>query len=369
MQMLRRKLPPVNSLVVFEAAGRHLNFTRAAEELALTQSAVSRQVQLLEEHLGAPLFQRQGRSLHLTRDGIRLHRAVTMGLGHVADVAVDIRRHRGPGELTVATSVSFASYWLVARLATVLHRPLPATVLWDHPTLERLERFLTGQATGGARAPMLPMDAGDGIAIVGLACRLPGADDPEAFWRLLIEGVDAIREVPADRWPMGRLFDPDPQRPGRMSTRWGGFLDAVDLFDADFFKTSPREAAQMDPQQRLALELAWEAFEDAAIRPSRLRSSRCSRASPGSIVLRSWAGTGSAGSRTASAPTAPIKCQRARKDRDTAGRLVRAGPFRQRRGACGRSSVSTRVRLRSPVTVVMVFVLRSIDNASGRRPG
>lgn len=118
MQMLRRKLPPVNSLVVFEAAGRHLNFTRAAEELALTQSAVSRQVQLLEEHLGAPLFQRQGRSLHLTRDGIRLHRAVTMGLGHVADVAVDIRRHRGPGELTVATSVSFASYWLVARLAT-----------------------------------------------------------------------------------------------------------------------------------------------------------------------------------------------------------------------------------------------------------
>jgi LysR family glycine cleavage system transcriptional activator len=102
---------------VFEAAGRHLNFTRAAEELALTQSAVSRQVQLLEEHLGAVLFQRQGRGLHLTRDGVRLHRAVTMGLGHVADVAVDIRRHRGPGELTVASSVSFASYWLVARLA------------------------------------------------------------------------------------------------------------------------------------------------------------------------------------------------------------------------------------------------------------
>lgn len=117
MHLLRRKLPPVNSLVVFEAAGRHLNFTRAAEELALTQSAVSRQVQLLEEHLGAPLFQRQGRGLQLTREGLRLHRAVTMGLGHVADVAVDIRRHRGSGELTVATSVSFASYWLVARLA------------------------------------------------------------------------------------------------------------------------------------------------------------------------------------------------------------------------------------------------------------
>ena len=117
MPQLRRQLPPVNSLVVLEAAGRLLNFTRAGEELGLTQSAVSRQIQLLEQHLGAAMFQRQGRNLQLTRDGARLHRAVTMGLGHVADTAVDIRRHRGTGELTVATSVTFASYWLMARLA------------------------------------------------------------------------------------------------------------------------------------------------------------------------------------------------------------------------------------------------------------
>jgi LysR family glycine cleavage system transcriptional activator len=117
MPLLRRRLPPANSLVVFEAAGRLLNFTRAAEELALTQSAVSRQVQLLEGHLGAALFQRAGRRLQLTRDGVRLHRAVAMGLTHIAEVAVDIRRHRDAGELTVATSVSFASYWLMARLA------------------------------------------------------------------------------------------------------------------------------------------------------------------------------------------------------------------------------------------------------------
>ena len=117
MAQLRRRLPPVNSLVVLEAAGRHLNFTRAGEDLALTQSAVSRQIQLLEQHLGAAMFQRQGRHLQLTRDGARLHRAVTMGLDHIADVAVDIRRHRGTGELTVATSVTFASYWLMARLA------------------------------------------------------------------------------------------------------------------------------------------------------------------------------------------------------------------------------------------------------------
>jgi LysR family glycine cleavage system transcriptional activator len=114
---LRRTLPPTNSLVVFEAAARHMNFTRAADELAVTQSAVSRQIQLLEDHLGTPLFQRQARGLRLTREGERLHRAVSMGLEHIANVAADIRRQRGPGELTVAASVAFASYWLMARIA------------------------------------------------------------------------------------------------------------------------------------------------------------------------------------------------------------------------------------------------------------
>ena len=117
MTVLRRKLPPANGLVVFEAAGRHLNFTRAGEELALTQSAVSRQIAQLEDHLGVSLFQRQGRGLLLTREGDRLHRAVSMGLGHIAEIAVELRRHRGRGDLTVATSVTFASYWLMARLA------------------------------------------------------------------------------------------------------------------------------------------------------------------------------------------------------------------------------------------------------------
>ena len=114
---LRKNLPPMNSLVVFEAAARHINFTRAASELSVTQSAVSRQIQLLEEHLSCPLFQRKARGLVLTNEGERLHRAVTMGLEHIANVAADIRRHPSPGELTVATSVTFASYWLMARLA------------------------------------------------------------------------------------------------------------------------------------------------------------------------------------------------------------------------------------------------------------
>ena len=114
---LRNTLPPTNSLVVFEAAARHRNFTRAAEELQVTQSAVSRQIQLLEEHLGTTMFQRRSRGLELTPEGERLQRAVAMGLEHIANVAADIRRHRIPGELTIATSVTFASYWLMARLA------------------------------------------------------------------------------------------------------------------------------------------------------------------------------------------------------------------------------------------------------------
>ena len=158
---------------------------------------------------------------------------------------------------------------LIQALARELGRPLPATIVWDHPTLDRLVRHLAGGATETVRPPPVPLAPDEAIAIVGLACRLPSAADPTAFWQLLMDGVDAIREVPPDRWPIDRLYDPDPGSPGRMSTRWGGFLDQVDKFDAAFFQISPREAAQMDPQQRLALELAWEAFEDAGWRPSR----------------------------------------------------------------------------------------------------
>jgi len=100
------------------------------------------------------------------------------------------------------------------------------------------------------------------IAVIGLGCRFPGAPDPGAYWRLLRDGVDAIREVPPDRWDIDAYYDPRPTTPGKMSTRWGGFLPAVDLFDRRFFRISAREAAAMDPQQRLLLEVAWEALED-----------------------------------------------------------------------------------------------------------
>jgi acyl transferase domain-containing protein len=111
------------------------------------------------------------------------------------------------------------------------------------------------------------------IAIVGMACRFPEADSPERFWELLRDGRDAITEIPASRWDIEALYDPDPETPGKMSTRWGGFLRDVDHFDAQFFGIAPREAQTMDPQQRLLLEVAWEALEDAGQAADRLAGS------------------------------------------------------------------------------------------------
>lgn len=112
------------------------------------------------------------------------------------------------------------------------------------------------------------------IAIIGIGCRFPGAKNPEAFWQLLCDGVDAITEIPANRWDLRELYDPDPDKPGKMNSRCGGFLQQVDQFDPHFFGISPREAAAMDPQQRLLLEVAWEALEDAGQVRSHLSGTR-----------------------------------------------------------------------------------------------
>lgn len=114
----------------------------------------------------------------------------------------------------------------------------------------------------------------EAIAIIGIGCRFPGAKNPEAFWQLLRDGVDAITEVPTSRWDVEAFYDPTPGTPGKMNTRWGGFLEQVDQFDSQFFSIAPREAATMDPQQRLLLEVAWEALEDAGQIPNSLASTR-----------------------------------------------------------------------------------------------
>ncbi|MFJ8081672.1 SDR family NAD(P)-dependent oxidoreductase [Streptomyces sp. NPDC096205] len=112
------------------------------------------------------------------------------------------------------------------------------------------------------------------VAVVGMSCRFPGAQSPDAFWQLLTTGTSAVREVPEDRWNAAEHYSENPDEPGRTISRWGGFLDGIDRFDARFFGISPREATAMDPQQRLMLELAWEALEDAAFLPHELRGTR-----------------------------------------------------------------------------------------------
>ncbi|MEC9322616.1 MAG: beta-ketoacyl synthase N-terminal-like domain-containing protein, partial [Actinomycetota bacterium] len=106
------------------------------------------------------------------------------------------------------------------------------------------------------------------IAVVGIGCRFPGGvSGPDSYWDFLEKGTDAIREVPADRWDAEAFYDPDPMAPGRMPTKWGAYLEDISGFDAEFFGITPREAAAMDPQQRVLLEVAYEALENAGLAP------------------------------------------------------------------------------------------------------
>ncbi|MBM4254541.1 MAG: amino acid adenylation domain-containing protein [Deltaproteobacteria bacterium] len=111
------------------------------------------------------------------------------------------------------------------------------------------------------------------IAIIGMSCRVPGANDPESFWQLIRNGEDMVTTVPRERWDIEAYYHPEPGRPGKTYTRHGGFLSGVDRFDAAFFGISAREAEGMDPQQRLLLEVAWEALEHAGLVPAHLAGS------------------------------------------------------------------------------------------------
>lgn len=169
---------------------------------------------------------------------------------------------------------------LTGDLEVFLNRTLAPTLAWDYPTIELLAGHLASDArpvkrSGPLPAPTqpAPINMREPIAIIGLSCRFPKAPDPNAFWELLRSGIDAISEVPSVRWDVDALHSSDPA-PGKISTRWGGFLDQVDLFDPHFFGISPREAARMDPQQRLLLEVSWEALENAFIPPQSLAGTR-----------------------------------------------------------------------------------------------
>ncbi|GAA2697881.1 type I polyketide synthase [Actinoplanes palleronii] len=173
------------------------------------------------------------------------------------------------------TSMGAMTVW--HRLSQHTGLRLPATVMWDHPSPAALISYLEARLTGDARdvPGRRPRQAGEPIAIVAVGCRYPGGvRTPEDLWRLVADGVDATSDFPADRgWDVDAIYDPDPDRIGKTSTRRGGFLhDAAD-FDPAFFGISPREALAADPQHRMLLEVAWETFERAGIPAPSLRNS------------------------------------------------------------------------------------------------
>lgn len=187
----------------------------------------------------------------------------------------------GVAPATLDTRASFSSYAVNSKDAVGLSGDLEdwlgcrlsPTLLFEYPSMETLAAHLAGLENAVRAEAQDRLATDEPIAIVGIGCRFPGASGPEAFWGLLRDGQDAIQEVPVSRWNADAYYDPDPSVPGKMNTRWGGFLEDVDRFDPQFFGIAPREAARMDPQQRLLMEVVWEALEDAGQTPDRLSGS------------------------------------------------------------------------------------------------
>ncbi|MFI5003518.1 MAG: SDR family NAD(P)-dependent oxidoreductase, partial [Solirubrobacterales bacterium] len=215
---------------------------------------------------GVPETEREGVALEL----VCAHVAAV--LGHDSPRSIDAERTFAELGFDSLSAVELRN-----RLHQATGLQLPATLVFDHPKPAAVARFLLEKVEGSRRrAPVLAhgsSNAEDPVAIVGMSCRYPGGVHGSAeLWELLASGVDAVSGFPVDRgWDLERLYDPDPDQPGTSYAREGGFVHDVADFDARFFGIGPREAVVMDPQQRLVLEAAWEAFEDAGIDPLSLR--------------------------------------------------------------------------------------------------
>ncbi|BBY25497.1 type I polyketide synthase [Mycobacterium stomatepiae] len=261
-------------LPLYQQAGRRAFLAELDREVPDAAPTVlpSGKTQLVERLAGAPVQQRKKLLTDYLREAVAEITRVD---------AAEIREDAGFFDLGMD---SLMAVELRQRIEQGVGKQVPATLAMDHPRLSDVADYLLGEVLGlgGQAAPSSPRPESvvtrtdEPIAIVSVSCRFPGAPDPEAFWELLSGGVDAIREVPEERFDIDEFYDPDPETPGKTYTRFGGFLDEIDGFDPEFFGISPREAVWIEPQQRLMLETVWEGLERAGYSPGALRGSRTS---------------------------------------------------------------------------------------------
>jgi acyl transferase domain-containing protein/acyl carrier protein len=262
-------------LPIYLQAGQRAFLTELAREVpgaVPSTSGPSGTTRLVEQLTHAPVQQRKKLVLEYLRNAVAEVTRID---------AAEIREEAGFFDLGMD---SLMAVELRRRLEHAVGRDLPATLAMDYPGLTDVADFLLGDVLGLTEqtdakpavrpATMTTTSVDEPIAIIAVACRFPGSPDPDAFWELLSHGVDAIREIPDDRFDIDEFYDPDQTTPGKIYTRCGGYLEEIGGFDPEFFGISPREALWMDPQQRLMLEIAWEGLERAGCSPAALRGSR-----------------------------------------------------------------------------------------------